>query len=453
MNLADNLAALRAHWVSIVAVAMATVLAAAGISAVLPRTYTASASVFLTVPSGTAGERGTEGSGYLDSEVKSFAQVVTKPVVLDPVIAQLSLPTDASRLAEQVGVNVPAGTAIIEISVDGADPELTTRITEAIGSQLIAAVDELAPRGTDGSTTVKATIIAAPVVPTVPTSPRVAVNLALGGLLGVVLGLVQAVVRRRLDATIIEQSDLAEVTDRSVIGVIGFDADAAEHPLVFTGDAPSPRAEAYRRLRTTLQFLSIQSRNRAIVVTSAVAGEGKTTSAINLAFALADAGERVLLIDADLRRPRVADYLNVEGAAGLTTVLSGRARLADLVQPASQYLDVLPAGPVPPNPPDLLESEDLDALLSMALSRYGYVVIDCPAVLGTPDATLLAQRAGGTVLVVGSRGVRKPELASALAALESVHPHLLGLVVNKQRSEPDGSRPRRARSLEPAGAE
>lgn len=433
MELADYLVVLRKYWISIVAVTLVGLLAAGGASLLMTRTYTASTSVFLTVQSGnTAGEL-QQGSTYAENQVKSFAQVVTKPVVLDPVIKQLSLATNSTKLADQVTASVPTGTAIIEIEVVGTDPELTTRITGAIGGQLIQVVGELSPTGIDNSQSVKATIIAPPVVPTTATSPRVTLNLALGGLLGLLIGFAQAVIRRRLDTTVADESDIAEVSDRSVVGVIAFDAEASEHPLVFANDSQSVRAEAYRRLRTNLQFLSVQTRNRSLVVTSSVAGEGKTTSAINLAFALADAGERVLLIDADLRRPKVATYLSLEGAAGLTTLLIGRAQLADLVQPVSERLDVLPAGQVPPNPAELLGSDEMANVLTLALHDYGYVIIDCAPTLAVTDSALLAQIAGGTLVVVGSEAVHKPELAASLEALESVDSHIMGLVLNKMR--------------------
>lgn len=435
MELADYLTVLRRYWLSIVAVTVIGVLAAAGATLLMTRMYTASTSVFLTVQSGnTAGEL-QQGSTYAENQVKSFAQVVTAPVVLDPVIMQLSLATDSTKLAEQVTASVPTGTAIIEIEVVGASPELTAKIADAIGKQLIQVVGELSPTGIDNAQSVKATMIAPPIVPVSPTSPRVTLNLALGGLLGLLAGFAQAVVRRRLDTTVADESDIADVTDRSVVGVIAFDADAGEHPLVFTNDSQSPRAEAYRRLRTNLQFLSVRTRNRSFVVTSSIAGEGKTTSAINLAFALADTGERVLLMDADLRRPKVATYLSLEGAAGLTTLLIGRAQLADLVQPVSERLDVLPAGQVPPNPAELLGSDEMANVLALALHDYSYVIIDCAPTLAVTDSALLAQIAGGTLVVVGSEAVHKPELAASLEALESVDSHIMGLVLNKMRLE------------------
>jgi len=435
MELADYLAILRKRWVSIVVIAVLGVAVAAGVSLLMTPTYTASTSLFLTVQSGnTAGEL-QQGSNYAENQVKSFAQVATKPVVLDPVIARLGLATTSTELAKDITASVPTGTAIIEIDVVNTSPELAARLANEIGAQLIVAVGDLSPSAADKSQSVKATTVEPALVPTTKTSPRVSLNLALGLLLGLLLGFAQAVLRDRLDTTITGEADVADVTNRSVVGVISFDPNASEHPLVFSGDSHSPRAEAYRRLRTNLQFLSIQANNRSVVITSSIPGEGKTTSAVNLAFALADAGDRVLLIDADLRRPKIADYLRLEGAAGLTTILIGRATLPDLVQPVSTHLDVLTAGEVPPNPAELLGSDEMKALLAQASREYSYVILDCPPTLAVTDSAVLAQVTGGTLVVVGSESVHKPELAASLEALESVDGRILGMVLNKVRAE------------------
>lgn len=221
-----------------------------------------------------------------------------------------------------------------------------------------------------------------------------------------------------------------------MIGLISFDEDAAQHPLISEVDPHSPRAEAYRRLRTNLQFLKMEGQANSIVITSSIEGEGKTTTAINIASTLADAGESVLLIDADLRRPKVAGYLSLENAAGLTTVLIGRAGLTDVVQPYGRgNFHVLTAGNTPPNPAELLGSTAMERLLAEAAARYDVVLIDAPPLLPVTDAAVLSRFVGGSLVVVGSREVRRPQLAAALATLKAVDARILGLVLNKIRRD------------------
>lgn len=436
MELTDYLRVLRKYWISILLVTLGGVAVAGGASMLMRPVFTASASIFFTVhTSGTAGELNS-GSTYASNQVKSYAELTTTPIVLDPVISSLGLDITAAELGERITASAPTSTAIINIEVTGNDAEETAQISNEVARQLIVVVDELSPETTDGTKVVRATIVSAASVPTEWTSPRVSLNLALGGLIGLMLGLGQAVLRSRLDTRILTAVDIDEVTDRSVVGAIVFDSDASAHPLIFEADPHSARAEAYRRLRTNLQFLELGGRGRSVVITSSIAGEGKTTTAINLATTLADSGESVLLIDADLRSPMVADCLNLEGSVGLTTVIIGRAVLADVVQPVGQgNLQVLPSGQIPPNPSELLGSEPMRRLLNEATDRYDMVIIDSPPLLPVTDSAVLSRSAGGALVVVGGGTVRKPELAGALESLEAVDANVLGLVLNKVRSE------------------
>ncbi len=435
MELTDYLRLLRKYWVSVLVIFVIGLASGTAVSMLATPVYTASAGVFLTVNSGdTAGEL-NQGSTYAENQVRSYAQVVTAPVVLQPVIDELGLGVTVATLAQQVTATVPLNTAIVNIDVTGTDPAVTADTANAVAEQLTRVVDELSPQTQSGSRSVKASIITPASVPIEWTSPRVVLNLALGALLGLLLGLGQAVLRFRLDTRVVGESDVAEVTDRSIVGSIAFDVDAAEHPLIFQATSQSIRGEAYRRLRTNLQFLQLSGRKNSIVVTSSIAAEGKSTTSINLATTLADAGQSVLLIDADLRRPSVADYLNLDGSAGLTDVIIGRASLADVVQPLGRgNLHVLTAGRIPPNPSELLGSEPMEKLLAEATLNYDMVILDSPPLLPVTDSALLSRFCGGVLLVVGSGSVTRPELATAIGSLEAVDASILGLVLNRLRA-------------------
>ena len=157
------------------------------------------------------------------------------------------------------------------------------------------------------------------------------------------------------------------------------DPDAVKRPLIVEVDPRSPRAEAFRSLRTNLQFIDAANHPRTLVVTSSLAGEGKSTMSANLALTMAQGGSRVCLVEADLRRPKVLDYLGLEGAVGLTDALIGRAEVFDVIQPyGGTNLWVLGAGPIPPNPSELLGSTAMRSILNHLTSRFDYVVIDSP---------------------------------------------------------------------------
>ncbi len=432
----DYLRILRKHWRSTVALVLVTVIGAGVFSLASKPTYTATTTIFLSVKSVASAGELNSGSSFAENQVQSYARVARTPIVLQPVIDSLGLDTTAEKLAEVVTATVPVNTATVDVAVVDGDPAQAARIANALGQRIVVTVKELSPPTANGGETVVATIIRPAATPATPTTPKPAQNLALGLLLGLLLGAGQAVLRDTLNTVVRSEHDIARVTDRPVIGSIMLDQSLTEGPLAVVPDSRSLRAESYRRLRTNLQFLGLEDHQRAIVVTSTVPGEGKTTTAINIAVTMAAGGERVLLIDADLRRARIADYFGLESGAGLTTVLIGQASLDDVVQPhGSTGLDVLASGPIPPNPSELLGFPEMKKLLEEATRRYDVVILDTPPLLPVTDAAILSHITSGALVVVGSRIVRRPELEKSLESLDRVDTRVLGLVLNKVQKQ------------------
>ena len=434
MELRDYVAVLRKYWVSIVVLTVLGLVGATIVTLVTPPTYTARSAVFLAVRGGDSASELAQGATYATNQVRSYAQVATTPTVLQPVITNLQLETTPAELAESVTASIPTNTALIEIAVDDRDPELSARVAQAIGEQLVATVGQLSPADSNGKRAVVATIVTPATVPLEKTTPRTTLNLAVGLLAGLLAGFGQAMLRHTLDRSIRTEHDVVRATDHSVIAKVPFDPDAAEHPLVMFSDPHSLRAEAYRKLRTNLQFLNIAkgTSRRSFVVTSSIAEEGKSTTSINLASTIAEGGEKVLLIDADLRRSTVAKYLNIEGSVGLTTVLIGRASLDDVVQPiGTGTFHVVTAGEIPPNPAELLASDAMKQLLHEATTAYDTVVIDAAPLLPVTDAAILSTITSGALVVAASGVVTVPELEDAIDTLDQVNGTALGVVLNK----------------------
>lgn len=439
MELRGYLQLLQKFWASILAATMLGIAAAAVYSLVVTPAYTASTSLFITVQNATTVGELASGSTYAERQVRSFAEVAEAPIVLQPVIDDLHLGTTPEMLAEKVSVSVPTNTSILDVNVVDADPQRAASITGAIADRLVEAVKEIAPTDAQGRASVEATVVTPATVPLTATNPRVPQNLLLGALLGLLVGVGQALIRRMLDTKVRNVEDIAALTEVPVVGTVAWDDRAGDHPLPVRTDPTSLRAEEYRRVRTNLQFLGVDDESRTIAFTSSVAGEGKTITIVNVALALADAGKRVLLIDADLRRPRVAERLNLEGSVGLTTILIGRASLGDVVQPV-EGLDVLPAGQTPPNPSEMLGSEGMRALLERASRAYDYVLLDAAPLVPVADTAVLSTFLGGVVILVGSGQVESSELADAIEAITATDGHVLGLVLNKLRAQDAGHR-------------
>jgi len=264
-----------------------------------------------------------------------------------------------------------------------------------------------------------------------PVAPKPLRNLGLGLLLGLLVGVGLAVLRERLDTTVKSNAVLTELTSAPTLGTVVFDPSAKRAPLVAQAGGRSPRSEAFRQLRTNLQFINVDQPPRVVVVTSSVPDEGKSSTAVNLAMSIAQAGRTVLLVEGDLRRPRAAEYLGLEGAVGLTNVLVGQVGVDDVLQPwGVGGLWVLPSGSIPPNPSELLASQNMIELLDSLRTRFDVVVIDSPPLLPVTDGAVTAARADGALLVVRYGSTTRAQVSAAAAALHAVDAKLLGCVMN-----------------------
>jgi polysaccharide biosynthesis transport protein len=433
MELRDYLRVLRRRWLTVAALVVASLGTAAVITSLMTPQFTSTTRLFFGVQGSESAADLAQGSTFTQKQMSSYAEVATSPMVLDRVIGSLNLATTSEELVKNVSATAPLDTVILMISVTNNDRDEAARIANSIGSEVVSAMDELVPQRADGSQSVRATILARAMPADSPSSPNVVRNLVIGLVAGLLLGIGGGFLRHALDSKIRSEEDVQALTDEAVLGVVPFDADAPKHPIVMRSAPQGPRSEAMRRLRTNLQFVDIAHAAESVVISSSIPGEGKTTTAINLAVAMADAGSRVVLVDADLRRPKVASYLGLEGGVGLTTVLIGRARLDEVLQPfgLENRLDILPSGQIPPNPSELLGSRVMATLLKQLSHRYDAVLIDSSPLLPVTDAVVLSKSAGGTLIVVGVDRIRRHQLREAIDSLTTVDANVLGIVLNK----------------------
>ena len=431
MELSEYIKVLRKRWKFVAFLTLLAIAGAAVASLLATPQYQARTQLFVS----TQREGGTsdllQGSSFTQQRVKSYAEVVTSPRVLQPVIQELGLDTSPAQLARQVSADAPEQTVLINVTVRADSPSAASEIANAVGASFATVVAELEPGigGAPSPVSISTTVPASE--PRTPVSPNTRLNLALALLVGLALGVAAAVLREKLDTSVKGEQDVRRVTGASVLGGISFDPDAATRPLIVQADPQGSRAEAFRQLRTNLQFVDVTNHPRSFVVTSSIPGEGKSTTAANLAITMAASGAPVCLIEGDLRRPKIAEYLGLEGSVGLTTVLIGQAELSDVIQPWGKGdLHVLPAGQLPPNPSELLGSAAMEGLLRKLETTYDAVVIDAPPLLPVTDAAVLTKLADGAVVVVGSHKINRDQLTKAFANLEAVDGRVLGVILN-----------------------
>ncbi|MGO4586514.1 polysaccharide biosynthesis tyrosine autokinase [Arthrobacter sp. 2RAF6] len=432
MDLRDYLRILGRNWILVAAVTLVGVLGGGAASVLISPTYKAQTQLFVAIQgSGTLADL-QQGNTFSQARVQSYVKTVTTPVVLQPAITALGLSTSVDELSRRVTASTDLNTVLINISVSDSSPVQAAAIARAVADSLVKVVDSLERPKNGGSSPVSLSIITPAEAPSSPSAPNSVLNLLLGFIGGLLLGLVIAMLRSTLDYRIRGEADLGKITTASLLGGIAFDQDAVKKPLLTQTATQSPRAESFRQLRTNLQFANVGGLAKTVLLTSSLPGEGKTTTAANLAITLAQAGQAVCLIDADLRRPMLDEYLGLERNSGLTTALVGSADINDLLQPwGDDNLFVLTSGQIPPNPSELLGSETMRDLLSRLEKVFDTIVIDAPPLLPVTDAAVLSQYVGGVVVVVGSERTKRHDLERALSALELVDAKVLGVVLNR----------------------
>lgn len=421
---------LKERWLSALLTALVVLGAVTAATLIQTPMYESTNRSFVQPRTGGSVDEMNTGITLAGQQIISYADVATTPLILDPVIEELGLSTTADELATRINVTVRPDTLIIEITAKDEDPARAAALANATASSLHTQLSAL--DSASGIATVGLTVVSPAISSTSPASPSIPMNAAVGLVLALVAGVTIAILRDHLDDRVRRAEDVEKEFDRPVIASIPAVRDRQSAPSIAVRNTQGPQAEAYRILRTNLQFMTCTAESRSVLVTSALPGEGKTSTAINLASVIAQAGKQVLLIDADLRRPSVAEYMGLEGDAGLTTVLAGGADLMDVVQPMRDSgLDVLTSGVVPPNPSELLGSKGMAELLTEAEARYDIVILDTAPVIAVTDPVVLARLVGGSVVVARSESTRRPQLQQAMDRLQSVDARVLGIVLNR----------------------
>jgi capsular exopolysaccharide synthesis family protein len=391
--------------------------------------YVSTAKAYVFVSTATNVGDLASSSAYTQQVAASFADIAGTSYVLRPVISRLNLRVSPAELAQAVSVTAVANESVLEIQATDSSARRSARIANAVADRLTTTVGSLTPQ-TNRATVIKVTVVDPAVPPSTPVRPLPLLYVGIGAAAGLVLGVLLALLREVLDTRVRTVRDVEAVTAVPVLGSTPLDGNLRRHPIALGEGVQGPLAETYRSLRTSLQFLSVDEGLRSVVITSSIASEGKSITALNLAVALAEAGERVVLVDADLRRPSISRLIGIDGTIGLTDVLIGTVDLDQALQAGDrQHLTVLPSGTVPPNPNELLQTRALDGLLDELEARFDRVVIDAPPILPVSDAAILAHRSSGALLVVAAGHVKRAQVDASMAAFAQTGAPVLGVVL------------------------
>lgn len=422
---------LRLSWLLLLITALACAAVGGLYCLVKQPEWQATAKVYLYISGASSVTDLNQGGAYTQQIVKSFVDITTTPVVLDPVVRQTGGYSDATRLSEHMQVDALLDTSIITISVTDASSSRAADLANAVVASLKNAVPRLSSSSGSGPDITLSTIQRA-LPPSSPDSPRPALVVPTAFGVGLLLGMLIVFLRGYFDRRIRSRADLESLLEEPALAALPTSAIARSNSLVIRAEPRDSLAEGYRVLRTKLRyFTSSSSQGTVFCVTSSAAGEGKSTTVANLAIAIADAGSTVCVIDADLRRPRIAATFSLDGSLGLSDVLIGGSTLDHSLQYwADQKVAVLPSGPVPPNPSELLQHKAMEELLMDLRSRFDYILIDSPPVLAVADPLVVGAYADHTIVLCAALRTTTDQLLVTMNTLRGVGIHIAGAVLN-----------------------
>lgn len=368
----------------------------------------------------------------------TFSRLVTLRPVLDRAIQEGGLPFTAEALSERVAVVNPRGTQLLQVTARSSDPALASQIANTVSRAFISS-NEAALTSRPG----QVSVVEEALPPIDPVAPRPLTNAALAGLLFLLVSVGVVLLLEYLDDTVKSGEQVAEMTGLPVLGRIEQFAKlrTPREQLQAANRPRSTIAEAYRTARTNLSYAIDLGRDRRLVlVTSPGPGEGKTTTTCNLAVVFGLAGHRVCIVDTDLRRPTVHKLFGVDNSEGLTNLLLAREPDLDRALARSVYTNVtvLPTGPLPPNPSELLGSARMQEILERLREQFDVVLLDSPPALVVTDASVLGTLVDAVVVVVRAGRTRTGELRATVAELAQTARPIAGVMLNRVRGRESG---------------
>jgi capsular exopolysaccharide synthesis family protein len=430
MDLAQYVDALRKFWWLVVAGAL--VGGAYGlhnVRQVVPE-YRSSVT-FWVITTGTpdAGVSGAvQGDQFAQRRVNSYVALLSQERLAARIAADPRVDLTPPQVSRMIAGRGDLDTVLLTADITSTSRADTELVGEVLAGEFVDLVSELeTPPGRPA--TVQLEVVSGPSVREL--APRTRLMVGFPGLVGTVLGLGVALILQLRDTRVHTEAQVQSITGSRVLGEIPFERRVGSTPLLVDSDPTSKFAESFRQLRTNIQFLNVERESKVLVVTSSVAGDGKSVTAANLAVSLDLTGCRTLVIEADLRRPKAAAHFGVPPRSpGLTDVLAGWATLDGALQPwGGGELAVLPSGRLPPNPSELLGSDPMRRLIGQLRSRFEVIIIDTPPLLPVTDAVVAAGQADGVLLVVRAGKTTRHQIERSISSLGVVDAPLLGVVM------------------------
>ena len=429
MDLRQYVQAVRKFWwVILIPMLFGTLFGAFQVSRAVPQ-HRASVTFFVKTSGDATLSALSQGEQLAQRRVNSYVELLSSDRLAEAVVNNSDLDLTPGQVSGMLGASGNVNTVLLTASATSTSRDIALLVAEAVSVEFVKLVDDVENGdGENRSSSVTLEVVDGPSVKKVPAKSIMVIGLRAA--IGLALGLALALVLELRDTSVRSDDEILELGLGPILGRVPFDRRARTAPLVLAGDTSSVRAEYLRQLRTNLQFIDVDNPAQVLIVTSSVAEEGKSLTAANLALTMVQADRRVLVVEADFRRPQLADYFDVERSVGLTDVIAGRAALDDVLQPwGTGGLVVLPSGHLPPNPSELLGSHAMEEIITTLREHFDLIVIDTPPLVPVTDAAVASTWADGVLQVVRYGRTTRQQLAHARRALHAVDAHLLGTVL------------------------
>lgn len=395
-------------------------------SFVIPNLYESDVTIFIGKESGVLAE-----FNFLDLQIgeqliEDYKELIKTKTVRHEVVELVDRNMDPKVLLDQVSIRTVQDSRFMVISVLDRNPDKASRIANAIAEVLILKAEAVI-----GAKNIQIVDAAIPI--NEPVSPNVVRFTLVFTMIGLLVGFLISIIMVLMDTKVNNQDDIEYYLKVTFLGqTLKVKSGKSDEELVLRTNKNSYDSELYKLIRTNLDFMTMENEKKTIMFTSSQASEGKTTTIANLAVAFSQIGKKVLIIDSDLRKPRLHKIYNLTNSRGLTNIIVNRQSFDEVVKRnVIKNLDILTSGPVPPNPNELLMSKKVDALFNHVKGIYDLILIDSPPVLPVADSLTLARDVDGVVLVVACKQTKKDDMVNSVKNIEKINVPILGLILAK----------------------
>lgn len=430
MTLRDYLGVIRRRWLLIAAFTVAGILAAIAVLAIVPPTYTAATRVLVSLNNARTPAELEQGNNFVQARTRSYVVAARSPLVLNSVIEQLRLPEGSEELARKIQANAELNTVVVTISVTDTSPARAALIAESLVRNFIRSVEDIERPEDSTRSLVKLSLIAPATEPTSPSAPNRTVVLAAGTLGGLGLGLIAALALSRLNLRFRSVDEVGRVTSLPVLGTLETGRTTSKKRRK-PGSSQFSRWDSFREIRNMVLASRPLNGKRILMVASPMPGEGTSTIALDLAVSLSRSGQKVVLVDADLRSPGVTGQLGMDPSPGLSDVLQGSTGIMAAIDQSGADVHILPSGSSVGDPAGLIDSRALTEVIHELSENYDTVILDASPLCTDADSAVLSRQVDGVILVVRLGRSSSRQLRRALMLLETSGADILGIIANR----------------------